>query len=208
MTGCDGQTDWGKWGIWKWEEREDGQKDKNRVKDSMAEGELKKRDEWRRGRKDREERAYWKENRDKKIKKRQRERARTERNRERESDRKGGYLSFSSRWGLMVALCASVKRSINIMACWMLGLCGPADYCCYNGRQAVYARSGVSRNLKTWAQQKKKKKHPLASWVHVPLCVLKYSMSAWKSLFIFLFFSFLNILMHLLTLCQAFSAVS
>lgn len=59
------------------------------------------------------------ERRDKKIK--------TGRGKERDSDRKGGYLSFSSRQGLMVALCASVKRSIDIMAYWMLGLCGPTE---------------------------------------------------------------------------------
>lgn len=56
---------------------------------------------------------------------------------ERDTDRKGGYLLFSSRQGLIVALCASVKRSIDIAVYWMLGLCGPEDHCCYNVRRAV-----------------------------------------------------------------------
>lgn len=97
------------------------------------------RDERAQGRQDREKSVPEKGERDKKMKK-----GKMKERRERDSDRKGGYLSFSSRRGLMVALCASVKRSINIMACWMLGLCGPAYSCCYNGRQAVCTRSAVS----------------------------------------------------------------
>lgn len=95
------------------------------------------------------------EKRDKKIKKGKG--GERERETERETQTgKGGYLSFSSRRGLMAALCASVKRSINIMACWMLGLCGPAHCCCYNGRQAVLPGpvSVVTRIHGAWTRQK------------------------------------------------------
>lgn len=143
--------------------RQEGRKDKSRVRDSQCDRRGAKSERWETtGEKGQRRESLLKCRREtKRSRKAKGKIEETESETERDSDRKGGYLSFTSRRGLMVALCASVKRSIIIIACWMLGLSGPADYCCPNGRQAVCARSGVPCDPKTWGMDPAKK-HPPA----------------------------------------------